>query len=87
MFVPGVLWAVLQSFVPRCLGRRVPFGPSWCLSHVFQELRKNALERTALPFDSAFAAAARHREAASADESELNAVDGNAGAKRRRVSD
>jgi len=63
MFVPNPLWALLQSFVPAWAGRTVPFGPGWCLSHLWSEIKKNALLRTAIPFEDPFAAAARLRAA------------------------
>ena len=55
MFVPSPVWAVAQAFVPSWLGRRVPFGPSWCLSHMWEELKKNVIYRTNLPFPDPFA--------------------------------
>ena len=36
--VPSLLWMLAQSFVPKLLGRRVPWGPVWTLGHVWDEV-------------------------------------------------
>ena len=60
-----------QSFVPERMGRRVPWGPAWCLRHLWTELRKNVLERTGLPFEDPFEAAAAAGGAFQGDKASL----------------
>lgn len=56
LFTANPLWALLQSFVPSCMGRRVRWGPWWCLTHLVGELMKNVVKRDNLPFADPFAA-------------------------------
>ena len=59
LFVPSPLWALAQSFVPAVFGRRVPWGPGWCVGHLWDELQKNVLDRSNLPFEDPFDAATK----------------------------
>ena len=59
LYTPHPLWAVAQSMVPPALGRQVPWGPGWCLAHMWEELDKQVITRTNLPFEEPTAAARR----------------------------
>jgi hypothetical protein len=66
MFNMDPAWAIVQSFVPPFLGRRVPWGPVWCLSHVWREIEKNVISRSNLPFEDPYKAAAGIKAGAAA---------------------
>ena len=58
LFICNPVWAILQSFVPTWMGRRVPWGARWCLGNLWKELQDKVFSRGDLPFEDPYKAEA-----------------------------